>query len=828
MMASMLARGASRLSRHHRTGWISSFGGFSTHRGFSTGEDRGPSTGDGTIPDGGCEPTFKGAYCESVAVELGTERTPVNVGFETGRVARLTNGAIIASMGDSRVICAAVCSRDEDPDAGFFPLQVDYRERQSAYGKIPPTFTRREGPPKDREVLAMRVVDRAIRPLFPKSFSRETSVQAIVLSTDQSQDPAVLAVNGASAALSVSSIPWNGPVGAVRVSVMGDGNEIVLNPSDKDVEASKLTLFYAGNEHRALMIEAQGGCADKGGVPESVVASALRAAHEAAKTLIEPQRKLQRAMGKTKLEPLEQTPEQAKLRSEVFDRANEKLRALYDEEIQCKQTRGKRMAELTDEIRDSMTEEGLEFTSNELGKAFMWVSSRVMRDMIFEDKKRIDGRGIRELRQLAAETNVMPVVHGSSIFERGNTQALATVAIGTLLNAQKLDAPVGPESRRMMLHYSFPSFSINETPRRGGLSRREIGHGALAEKSLAGIIPPARDWPFAVRINAETMESNGSSSMAAVCSGSLALMDAGVPIKEHVGAISVGLVMDEDESSGEVTRYELLSDIMGLEDVLGDMDFKIAGTRGGITGIQLDCKPAGIPLDILIEAMDIASVARSAVIDEMDRAIPKPRSGEAISENSSQFTTVRMNRSLIGRLIGPKGDNIRELERSTGAKVSIHEEGDVEEDDQCTLGVFAGNKAGLDAALQRIEMISWMPKEGDVVTTKVVKETTFGWFLRLPNEQDGLLHVSEYSHTKRVDPMKDEIYQIGEEVEVKIKEVGADGKIGLSVKALTPAPAGTEVARPRGTRARTKPTEGGGFERNEDGSLKRPLRRIKD
>ena len=287
-MASMLARGASRLSRHHRTGWISSFGGFSTHRGFSTGEDRGPSTGDGTIPDGGCEPTFKGAYCESVAVELGTERTPVNVGFETGRVARLTNGAIIASMGDSRVICAAVCSRDEDPDAGFFPLQVDYRERQSAYGKIPPTFTRREGPPKDREVLAMRVVDRAIRPLFPKSFSRETSVQAIVLSTDQSQDPAVLAVNGASAALSVSSIPWNGPVGAVRVSVMGDGNEIVLNPSDKDVEASKLTLFYAGIEHRALMIEAQGGCADKGGVPESVVASALRAAHEAAKTLIEP------------------------------------------------------------------------------------------------------------------------------------------------------------------------------------------------------------------------------------------------------------------------------------------------------------------------------------------------------------------------------------------------------------------------------------------------------------------------------------------------------------------------------------------------------------
>ena len=811
-MASILTRGASRLSRQRHMGWISALGR-SAVRGFA-------ATSDDAKPDGGgCEPTFKGAYCESVAVELGTERTPVRVGFETGRVARLTDGAIVASMGDSRVICAAVCSRDENPDAGFFPLQVDYRERHSAFGKIPPTFTRREGPPKDREVLAMRVVDRAIRPLFPKSFSRDTSVQAIVLATDQSQDPAVLAVNGASAALSVSSIPWNGPVGAVRVSVLGDGNEIILNPSDKDVEASKLTLFYAGNEDRTLMIEAQAGTPDEGGVPESVVASALRAAHEAAKLLIEPQRRLQRAIGKEKLDPVQQTPEQAKLRHDVFDRSSEKLRALYKEEIQCKHTRGKRMAELKDEIVNSMTEEGMSFTNNEVEQAFFWVSSRVMRDMIFEDKKRLDGRGIRALRQLGAESNVLPVVHGSSIFERGNTQALATVTIGKLIDAQKLDAPVGPDERRMMLHYSFPSFSINETPRRGGLSRREIGHGALAEKSLAGIIPAAKEWPFAVRINAETMESNGSSSMAAVCSGSLALMDAGVPIKEHVGAISVGLVMDEDEQTGKVTRYELLSDIMGLEDVLGDMDFKIAGTRSGITGIQLDCKPAGIPLDILIEAMDVASIARSAVIDEMDRAISKPRSRDG-SEDGAQFTTVRMDRSLIGRLIGPKGDTIRELERTTGAKVSIHEEDDAGVDDQCTLGIFAGTRPGLDAALEKIQLIAWVPKEGDVVRAKVVNQLAYGWFLRLPNEQDGLLHVSEYSHTRKVDPLKDDIFQIGEEVLVKIKDV-SDGRVSLSVKALSPAPEGTEVGR-RGPRA------GAGFERNEDGSLKRPLRRLKD
>ena len=474
---------------------------------------------------------------------------------------------------------------------------------------------------------------------------------------------------------------------------------------------------------------------------------------------------------------------------------------------------------LKDEIANSMTEEGMSFTNNDVEQAFFWVSSRVMRDMIFEDKKRVDGRGIRELRQLGAESNVLPVVHGSSIFERGNTQALATVTIGKLIDAQKLDAPVGPDERRMMLHYSFPSFSINETPRRGGLSRREIGHGALAEKSLAGIIPAAKEWPFAVRINAETMESNGSSSMAAVCSGSLALMDAGVPIKEHVGAISVGLVMDEDEQTGKVTRYELLSDIMGLEDVLGDMDFKIAGTRGGITGIQLDCKPAGIPLDILIEAMDVASIARSAVIDEMDRAISKPRSRDD-SEDGAQFTTVRMDRSLIGRLIGPKGDTIRELERTTGAKVSIHEEDDAGVDDQCTLGIFAGTRPGLNAALEKIQLIAWVPKEGDVVKAKVVNQLAYGWFLRLPNEQDGLLHASEYLHTRKVDPMKDNIFQIGEEVLVKIKDV-SDGRVGLSVKALSPAPEGTEVGR-RGSRA------GAGFERNEDGSLKRPLRRLKD
>lgn len=398
------------------------------------------------------------------------------------------------------------------------------------------------------------------------------------------------------------------------------------------------------------------------------------------------------------------------------------------------------------------------------------------------------------------------------------------------------ETPIGPDFKRLMLHYSFPSFSINETPRRGGLSRREIGHGALAEKSLAGMLPSDVEWPFSVRINAETLESNGSSSMAAVCSGSLALMDAGVPIKEHVGAISVGLVMDEDEQTGEVTRHELLSDIMGLEDVLGDMDFKIAGTRGGITGIQLDCKPAGIPLDILIEALGVASEARQTVIDKMEAAIPSHRVEDDMSDDQQRFARMEMDKSFLGKLIGPRGSNMEEIETSTGCSVSLKE---TPGETTAIIGIFAPNRAALEACRKLVEKVNAVVVAGNTYEGKVVEVLPFGWIVEILDTGDrGLVHVTEYSHAPGRIETSDH-WPVGEAVEVKVLEVEPNGgKIRLSRKALEPAPAGG-LPRPktplgRGARGVSAGVGGGGtvassgaFVRNPDGSLKKPLERVK-
>lgn len=821
------------------------------------------------VPPGGAPPTIPGAYCESLDVELGSDRVPSTVGFETGRIARLTNGAVLASMGDTRVMCAAVCAREADPDASFHPLSVDYRERASGYGKIPSTFTRREGPPKDREVLAMRVIDRAIRPLFPKAFTNDTSVQTTVYSSDGSQDPSVLAVNGASAALSVSDIPWNGPVGAVRVAVVNGGEDVIVNPSEEDVAGSDLTLFYAGNERRTLMIEAAAVGSPKG-TPEAAVAKALRAAHAAAVKLIEPQKRLQRAMGKPKraLDPVADERHRA-MKEAVARECGQELRALYEEKIQSKSERGRRMAELKVRVGEALAEKGFEpsspssaetvgeaaaaesservpstFTAKELDAAYLAVCSRMMRDLIFESSTRVDGRGLTELRALDAMTSVIPVVHGSSLFERGNTQTLATATIGGMQDVQRLDAPVGPSDKRLMLHYAFPSFSIDETPRRGpALSRREIGHGALAEKSLAAMLPSADAWPFVARVNAETLESNGSSSMAAVCAGSMALMDAGVPLAEHVGAVSVGLVMDEDEATGEVTRHAIMADLMGLEDVLGDMDFKIAGTLSGVTGIQLDCKPEGIPPDVLIDALETSRVARAEIIRRMTTAIAAPKREHELPVTAPRFANTTMDVGLLGKLIGPQGRNIRDIEETTGAKVSITQPppGGA----QAVVGVFGPNKAAMEAALERVERLKRVLEPGEVVTGTVVDVKPFGWILRTEDGDEGLMHVTELMHTNARVESGDHL-PLGASVEVKVLD-GPTGEKGVrfSAKALLAKPEGYVERFPEKTPRRGPPRGGGTgssagrglgnpgaaketskFARNPDGTLERPLRRI--
>ena len=909
MPAEAMARGFARWSRRVGRGLVRSRGGASATPVVPTPEHPGGGSVDpGTFARGwrarpalgaslrlastaAGTPVFAGATCERVDVELGTARTRTTVGFETGRVARLANGAVVASMGDTVAMCAATTARQPDPDASFFPLSVDYRERASAYGKIPATFTRREGPPKDREVLAMRVVDRVLRPLFPKGFKNETSVQVVVLASDQSQDPTVLAVNGASAALAVSDIPWDGPAGAARVAV-DDAGVVVVNPSDADCEASRFVLTYAGTHTKTLMIEAV--AMKPGGVPEETVAAALEAAHEAAREMIDPQRRLAEKAGKPKRDACDerQATTAAAVRDAVLVMARDRLDALYAEEIQSKSGRGKKMAELKDAVFEELAAESSvtsasssssssssaakigiekiraaigaddcdtirEAIKHHLDSAYLHACSSVMRDRIFEKGTRVDGRGLNEVRPLAASATVLPVTHGSSLFERGNTQTLATATIGSLNDVQRLDAPVGPENKRLMLHYAFPSFSIDETPRRGGLSRREIGHGALAEKSLAAALPGSDAWPFAVRLNAETMESNGSSSMAAVCAGSMALMDAGVPIGEHVGAISVGLVTETDEATGDVTKHALLADIMGLEDVLGDMDFKIAGTRGGVTGIQLDCKPAGIPLAILKEALGVAKRARGKVIDAMEAAIPRARRDDLgeIPENAPRFAAMDIDASLIGKLIGTGGKTIKEIQTSTGATISVDQPSvpSVPENvvagvslvaslvaPRGRVGIFAPNKKALDLAVERVGAIATPLAIGAVVDATVIDVKPFGWILRTPGLDEGMLHVTEYQwDAKRIETS--DYLPLGATVSVKVTETGSSGtKFSRRQTTLPPegykpreslprprAPLGRGAGASAGRGLGGNANAGGGFVRNPDGTLKRPLERVK-
>ena len=747
---------------------------------------------------------FDGATRAETIIEVGEQNVSVKVGFESGALARLTDGAVVADLGDTVVLCTAVASREKgDPSKDFVPLLVDYRERAYAKGSIPPTFTRREGAPKDREILAMRVIDRTLRPLFPKGWSQETMIQSIVLASDLDQDPAVLCVNACSAALTISSIPWDGPIGACRVAVMKSGS-ICVNPTFQECDEASLVFFYAGNYDRALMIEAHAN--DESGVSEKDVARALLAAHDAARALIEPQLELKKKldlkaiennkMPKTKQEVAEpvggRSPE---LRKDVLARCKERLRGLYDEKIQDKHERGRKMAELKTLIYHEMLaeygEEEMKWSERDVDGAFFYNASVVMREMVLEDDIRVDGRGMDDIRDLRGEVGVLPsVVHGSSVFERGSTQALAAVTLGAEADSQKLDSLVGPSSKRLMLHYSFPSFSVNESGPPRGVSRREVGHGALAEKALAAALPDPSTFPFAVRINAETLESNGSSSMAAVCSGSLALFDAGVPLKEHVGALSVGLVMDEPPSissssstsdapsaSGDkLPRYKIMTDLMGLEDVLGDMDFKIAGTRSGITAIQLDCKPKGIPLEILIEAMNKASVGRAKVISVMEKTISTPNTESKV--NAPRSTRMKIHPSLIGKLIGPGGSVIKGLEKDTGAKVAVlNDDGEVE--------IFAKSKESHDKAFAFVESIrSSFIEIGTNVEAVVVEEKPFGVILELPNGDQGLMHVSNFAHTRT--EVAEGVFTIGEKIEVQVVEKDMKGNVKFSRKALLP------------------------------------------
>uniref|UniRef100_A0A2P2KZ82 polyribonucleotide nucleotidyltransferase n=1 Tax=Rhizophora mucronata TaxID=61149 RepID=A0A2P2KZ82_RHIMU len=576
------------------------------------------------------------------------------VSLETGKIARFANGSVVLGIGETNVLSTVTASRG-DGARDFLPLTVDYQEKQFAQGLIPNTYMRREGAPKERELLCGRLIDRPIRPLFPAGFYHEVQVMASVLSSDGVYDPDVMAANATSAALMLSDIPWGGPIGMIRIGrVCG---KFIVNPTMDELSLSDLNLVYACTKDKTLMVDVQAH-----EISEKDLEAGLRLAHPEAVKYLEPQVRLAAKAGKVKKD--------YKL-SMVTDRTLDKVRNLAEADIQAvftdssygKFERGEALDNITHEVKRTLEEEGDEESLKVLPKAIDTVRKQVICKRIIAEGFRVDGRHLDEVRPLYCEAGNFPALHGSSLFSRGDTQVLCTVTLGAPGDAQRLQSLVGPATKRFMVHYSFPPFSINEVGKRVGLNRREVGHGTLAEKALLAVLPPEDDFPYTVRVNSEVMASDGSTSMATVCGGSMALMDAGIPLREHVAAVSVGLVSEVDPSTGTIKDYRILTDILGLEDHSGDMDFKIAGTRKGVTAIQLDIKPAGIPLDIICECLEPALIGRLQILNHMEREINAPRIQDV--RYAPQLATLKYNNEMIRRLIGPLGSLKRKIEEQT-------------------------------------------------------------------------------------------------------------------------------------------------------------------
>lgn len=685
--------------------------------------------------------------------------------LETGKIARFANGAVVFAMDETKVL-STVASAKGDAVQSFLPLTVDYQEKQFAQGVIPNTFMRREGAPKERELLCGRLIDRPIRPLFPSGFYHEVQVMASVLSSDGKQDPDVMAANATSAALMLSDIPWGGPIGVIRIGrICG---QFIVNPTMDELSLSDLNLVYACTKDKTLMIDVQAR-----EISEKDLEAGLRLAHPEAVKYLEPQIRLAGKAGKQKKE--------YKL-SMMSDATLEKIRKLSEAPIEAvftdptygKFERGEALDMITRDVRKTLEEECDEESLKVLPKTVDTVRKQVVRRRIIAEGLRVDGRCLDEVRPLYCEAGNLPILHGSSLFSRGDTQVLCTVTLGAPGDAQRLESLVGPPTKRFMLHYSFPPYSINEVGKRGGLNRREVGHGTLAEKALLAVLPPEDDFPYTVRINSEVMASDGSTSMATVCGASMALMDAGIPLREHVAGVSVGLVSEVDASTGTIKDYRILTDILGLEDHLGDMDFKIAGTRKGITAIQLDIKPAGIPLDIICESLEAASKGRLQILNHMEREINAPRTQD--DRNSPRLATLKFSNDAIRRLIGPLGALKRKIEEETGARISVSDG---------TLTIVAKNQSVMEKVQEKVEFI--VGREiviGGVYKGIVTSVKEYGAFVEFNGGQQGLLHVSELSH-EPVSKISD-VVSVGQQLSLMCIGQDVRGNIKLSLKATLP------------------------------------------
>jgi len=679
--------------------------------------------------------------------------------IETGKFAKLADGAVTVRLGDTMVIVTAVSATKVKDGQDFFPLSVEYKEKASAAGRFPGGYFKREGRPTEKEILTCRMTDRPLRPLFPKGYYYDTQVVAILLSADGENDPDICAMNGASAALCVSDIPFAGPVGAVRIGRLN--GEFVVNPTQSQRLDSDLDLVYVGNKTDVIMIE---GAANE--LPEADFVKALHFAQAEVTKIVAAQEELVRVAGKTKREvPLMLVKDE--LLEIAYAVAGDRIEgALY---TPSKVARGKAVGALKDEVETAIKAKFPEATGFEISQAFDYLQKKAFRISILDKQSRCDGRGIDQLRQLSGEASVLPRVHGSATFTRGETQALAIATLAPADEAQEMDTYAGgPDSKRFILHYNFPPFSVGETGRFGGQNRREIGHGALAERSIEPVIPPKETFPYAIRVSSEVMESNGSTSMASVCSGVMALLNAGVPLKRPVGGISVGLVTEFEGDN--MKRYLTMLDIIGSEDHFGDMDFKLCGTSEGVTGYQLDLKLPGIPLSILEEAIVKAKNGRTEILSVMASVIAEV---QPLSPYAPRIEIIKINPDKIGELIGPGGKNIKAIQAESGAEISIEDDG--------TVYVYASRKEGIERAIEMISGTSQEIEVGKLYTGRVVSTTNFGAFMNLGGKKDGLIHISELADF-RVNKTED-VVKTGDIVTAKCIGIDDKGRIKMSRKA---------------------------------------------
>lgn len=690
------------------------------------------------------------------------ERASLEVGnstlsFETGRMAKQAHGSVLVSCGGTVVLAAAVCKREPDPGRDFFPLTIEYREKAYAGGRIPGGYFKREGRPTEKEILTCRLIDRPIRSLFNKHYRNEVQIIVTVLSYDNENSADILAINGAINALLVSDIPFDQPAASVRVGRI-DGNFIV-NPSFEQMSESELDLVLVGTEEKIVMIEA--GANE---VSEDDMFDAIKFGHEEIRKIAAASAEFMRRAGKPKQEVVaEEIP--ADIVEKVKAAVGNSFDAIYGGGLAKEEVADAVQKVYDEKVITQFDKEAEGFDEKPVKASFGKVEKDFVRQLILEKGKRPDGRGFQDIRNITCETGVLPRTHGSSLFTRGQTQSLMVTTLGTGDDEQRIDSLEGDIKKSFMLHYNFPPFSVGETGRFGGTGRREIGHGALASRAIEPILPEEEKFPYTIRLVSEILESNGSSSMATVCSGSLALMDAGVPIKAPVSGIAMGLVTDDQG------RWKVLTDIAGVEDHLGDMDFKAAGTEHGLTALQMDLKIAGVTDEILKKAFSDAREARLKILDIMNGEISEPRPD--ISSFAPRILTIKINPDKIGALIGPGGKNIRRITEETGVKIDIEDDGSV------SIASVDGKAA--EAAIEQINAITKEAELGKVYQGTVKKLTTFGCFVEIFPGTEGLCHVSEISegYVKSVN----EFVRVGDPIPVKVITIASDtGKISLSAK----------------------------------------------